>query len=342
MRPGVQARLKRQYGETTMSQRKNTNHQSGNLAYQGEPGANSHVACRNFNDAMEPLACATFEDALAAVRSGKARYALIPVENSVAGRVADVHHLLPDSGLKIIGEHFERIYHQLMALPGSELGGLKTVHSHTQALGQCRNTLRELGLVPVPEADTAGSARMVRDSGDLSKAAIAPKLAAEIYGLNILRSGIEDTEHNTTRFLVLANEAEVPPVNGRPMLTTFVFKVRNVPAALYKAMGGFATNGVNMTKLESYQLGGSFHATMFYADVEGHPDERPLQLALEELAFFSTNVTLLGTYPRNPYRETLMKREHGEAPEAAKPLPKAGAKSTQRVREKAANERVRH
>jgi prephenate dehydratase len=275
------------------------------IAYQGEPGANSHIACRNFDRTMEPLACATFEDALAAVRSGKARHALIPVENSVAGRVADVHHLLPDSGLKIAGEHFERICHQLMALPGVPLAKLKTVHSHTQALGQCRKTLHKLGLVPVPEADTAGSARMVREAGDPTKAAIASTLAAEIYGLTILASDIEDIAHNTTRFLLLASEAETPPVNGHPMLTTFVFKVKNVPAALYKAMGGFATNGVNMTKLESYQLGGSFNATMFYADVEGHPGERPLRLALEELDFYSREVTILGTYPASPFRDTL-------------------------------------
>jgi prephenate dehydratase len=290
------------------------------IAYQGEAGANSHIACLNFDRTMEPIACQTFEDALAAVRIGKARYALIPVENSIAGRVADVHHLLPDSGLKIVGEHFERICHQLMALPGVKLARLKTVHSHTQALGQCRNTLRKLGLIPVPEADTAGSARMVRETGDPSKAAIASTLAAEIYGLTILASDIEDIQHNTTRFLILASEAETPPVNGRPMLTTFVFKVRNVPAALYKAMGGFATNGVNMTKLESYQLGGSFNATMFYADVEGHPGERPLRLALEELAFYSREVTILGTYPASPFRETL-KRESDDS--LADPLPAA-------------------
>jgi prephenate dehydratase len=283
------------------------------IAYQGEPGANSHIACLNFDRGMEPLPCATFEDALAAVRSGKARFALIPVENSVAGRVADVHHLLPDSGLKIVGEHFERIYHQLMALPGAGLDTLKTVHSHTQALGQCRETLRALGLTPVPEADTAGSARMVRETGDPTKSAIASKLAAELYGLTILKSDIEDTEHNTTRFLVLASAAETPPANGRPMLTTFVFQVRNVPAALYKALGGFATNGVNMTKLESYQLGGSFNATMFYADVEGHPAERKLQLALEELDFYSKKVTLLGTYPMNAFRGTLKREREDEA-----------------------------
>jgi prephenate dehydratase len=230
------------------------------IAYQGEPGANSHIACINFSAPFEPLACATFEDAIAAVRSSATRYALIPVENSVAGRVADVHHLLPDSGLHIVGEHFERIYHQLMALPEATLSTIKTVHSHTHALGQCRTVIRELGLTPVVEADTAGSARMVGEAVDLTKAAIASTLAAEIYGLRILRSDIEDAAHNTTRFLLLASEAEVPPPADGPVLTTFIFRVRNVPAALYKALGGFATNGVNMTKLESYQPEGSFSA----------------------------------------------------------------------------------
>jgi prephenate dehydratase len=275
------------------------------IAYQGEAGANSHIACLNFNGALTPLACATFEDALAAVHAGKARYGLIPVENSIAGRVADVHHLLPDSGLHIVGEHFERIYHQLMALPGADPGSLKTVHSHTQALGQCRLTLQKLGLKPVPEADTAGSARMVSESGDLSKAAIASRLAAKTYGLAILKSDIEDTGHNTTRFLVLSRQPERAPQGSGPMLTTFVFRVGNRPAALYKALGGFATNGVNMTKLESYQLEGSFNATMFYADVEGHPEDRLLKLALEELDFYSSHVTVLGTYPASAFRQTL-------------------------------------
>jgi prephenate dehydratase len=275
------------------------------VAYQGEPGANSHIACINFDRKLEPLACATFEDALAAVRNGAVCYALIPVENSVAGRVADVHYLLPDSGVHIVGEHFERINHQLMGLPGADLAMLKTAHSHTQALGQCRAALQKLGLKPVPEADTAGSARMVAEEGDPTKAAIASKLAAEIYNLHILKSDIEDAAHNTTRFLVLANEAEVPPAADGPVLTTFIFRVRNVPAALYKALGGFATNGVNMTKLESYQLEGSFSASMFYADVEGHPEDRPLRLALEELEFHTAELILLGTYPASPFRETL-------------------------------------
>jgi prephenate dehydratase len=299
----------------TPPSKKKTKPERQKIAYQGEPGANSHIACINLGKPLEPFACATFEDAISAVRSGTARYALIPVENSVAGRVADVHHLLPNSGLQIAGEHFERIFHQLMALPGANLKSIKTVHSHTHALGQCRTVIRALGLAPVVEADTAGAARMVAEAGDPAKAAIASKLAAEIYGLRILKSDIEDAAHNTTRFLLLANEAEVPPPGNGPVLTTFVFRVRNVPAALYKAMGGFATNGVNMTKLESYQLEGSFNATMFYADVEGHPAERPLQLALEELEFYSTELIVLGTYPASPFRQTL-KPQHGEEKEA--------------------------
>ena len=282
------------------------------VAYQGEPGANSHIACLNYDKRLEPFPCATFEDAISAVRGGAVRYALIPVENSVAGRVADVHYLLPNSGVHIVGEHFERICHQLMALPGVDLAALKTVHSHTQALGQCRRALQQLGLRPVPEADTAGSARMVAEEGDPTKAAIASRLAAEIYGLDILKSDIEDAPHNTTRFLVLANEAETPPAGNGPVMTSFIFRVRNVPAALYKALGGFATNGVNMTKLESYQLEGSFNASMFYADVEGHPDDRALKLALEELAFHSAELIVLGAYPASPFRETLKRQAQAE------------------------------
>jgi len=284
------------------------------IAYQGEPGANSHIACINYDASLEPLPCATFEEALLAVKHGAVRYALIPVENSVAGRVADVHYLLPNSGVHIVGEHFERIYHQLMALPGADFSTLKTIHSHTQALGQCRTAIQKLGLRPVPEADTAGSARMVAEEGDLTKAAIASKLAAEIYGLRILKSDIEDAKHNTTRFLALAAEAAMPAPGNGPVLTTFVFRVRNVPAALYKALGGFATNGVNMTKLESYQPEGSFSATMFYADVEGHPEDGPLKRALEELAFYSAELILLGTYAASPFRDTLKKAsDEGEA-----------------------------
>jgi prephenate dehydratase len=281
------------------------------VSYQGEPGANSHLACREVFPDFEPLACPTFEDALAAVKNGDARHAMIPIENSVAGRVADIHHLLPGAGLHIVGEHFLRVRHQLMALPGASLLTVKKALSHTQALGQCRNTLRRLGVLPVPEADTAGSARIVSESNDRSLGAIATSLAAEIYGLKILMQDIEDEKHNTTRFVVLANEPGNPRAGDGPVVTTFLFRVRNVPAALYKAMGGFATNGVNMTKLESYQLHGRFVATMFYADVEGHPDDPPVARALEELKFFCTELKILGAYRASPYRaETKSALEH--------------------------------
>jgi prephenate dehydratase len=277
------------------------------VSFQGEPGANSHLACQEVFKDLEPLACATFEDALAAVKTGEARYAMIPIENSVAGRVADIHHLLPEAGLHIVGEHFLRVRHQLMALPGASLATVRKALSHTQALGQCRGTLRKLGLTPVPEADTAGSARLVADSGDLTLAAIASSLAAEIYGLKILKHDVEDEQHNTTRFVILANEPDPAKSGDGLVVTTFIFRVRNVPAALYKAMGGFATNGVNMTKLESYQLDGRFVATMFYADVEGHPDDPPVKRALEELAFFSSELRILGAYRGSPYRSAANK-----------------------------------
>jgi prephenate dehydratase len=272
------------------------------VSYQGEPGANSHLACREVFPDLEPQGCATFEDALGAVKSGEARFAMIPIENSVAGRVADIHHLLPNAGLNIVGEHFLRVRHQLLALPGATLLTVKKALSHTQALGQCRNTLRKLGLVPVPEADTAGSARLVAEANDATLAAIASSLAAEIYGLKVLMQDIEDEKHNTTRFVVLAKEPDAAKVGDGPIVTTFIFRVRNVPAALYKAMGGFATNGVNMTKLESYQLDGRFVATMFYADVEGHPDDPAVARALEELQFFCSEFVLLGAYQASPYR----------------------------------------
>jgi len=275
------------------------------IAFQGEPGANSHLAARDAYPRMEALGCATFEDALAAVKSGKAKLAMIPIENSVAGRVADIHHLLPRSGLHIIAEHFERVRHQLLTLPGVKLPELRTVHSHIMALGQCRRVIRALKLKPVAEADTAGAARHLRESGDRSASVIASKLAAEIYGLKVVQAGIEDADHNTTRFVVLATKPKRVKRNDGPVITSFVFRVRNVPAALYKALGGFATNGVNMTKLESYQLEGSFNATMFYADIEGHPAERMVKLAMEELHFFSSEVTVLGTYPASPFRAEL-------------------------------------
>ncbi|MGI9381812.1 MAG: prephenate dehydratase [Methyloligellaceae bacterium] len=275
------------------------------MVYQGEPGANSHLACLHARADMEAVPCATFEDTLAAVKSGEARYAMIPIENSVAGRVADIHHLLPESGLYIIGEHFERVRHQLMALPEAKPEALKKVLSHTMALGQCRQVIRELGLTQVREADTAGSARLVVEMGDPTLAAIATELAAQIHGLTIVRRDIEDAAHNTTRFVILSAEPDDAEAEDGPVVTTFIFRVRNVPAALYKALGGFATNGVNMTKLESYQLEGSFNATMFHADIEGHPTERPVRLAMEELAFFSSEVRVLGTYPASPFREEI-------------------------------------
>jgi len=283
------------------------------IGYQGEPGANSHLACTEAHPDLEPRAYPVFEDVLAAVKSGEIDLAMIPIENSVAGRVADIHHLLPNAGLYIVGEHFLRVRHQLMAINGATLATVKRVMSHTQALGQCRGTLRKLGLKPVPEADTAGSARMVAEQRDPSVAAIASRLAASIYGLEILASDVEDEAHNTTRFVILAREPDdAEPGNG-PVVTTFIFRVRNVPAALYKALGGFATNGVNMTKLESYQTEGTFSATMFFADIDGHPADRGVQLALEELSFFSNELVILGTYPASPYRAEAIGRARGPA-----------------------------
>ncbi len=283
-------------------------HTPPSIAYQGEPGANSHLACKEAYPDLEPIACPTFEDALAAVKSGEVRYAMIPIENSLAGRVADIHHLLPHADLYIIGEHFLRVRHQLMALPSASLDTVRSVMSHTQALGQCRNTLRKLGLKPVPEADTAGSARLVAESGNPALAAIASSLAAEIYGLKILKSDVEDEAHNTTRFVFLANEPDDAEPGDGDIMTTFLFRVRNIPAALYKALGGFATNGVNMTKLESYQEAGTFNATMFFADIEGHPAERHVAEALRELDFFSSEVKLLGSYVASPYRAEVQGR----------------------------------
>ncbi len=278
---------------------------AGIIAFQGEPGANSHIACREVRPDDEVLPCPTFEDVFNAVEQGRAALAMIPVENTLAGRVADIHHLLPLSSLHIIGEHFLPVHHQLMAPKGATLKGLREVRSHVHALGQCRKLIRELGLNARVAADTAGAARKVSELNDPAVAAIAPALAAEIYGLEILRENVEDEAYNITRFLIMARQPlEMTPEDG-PAITSFIFRVRNVPAALYKALGGFATNGVNMTRLESYQIGGNFAATQFYADVEGHPQERPLRLALEELAFFSTSVRLLGTYPASPLRARL-------------------------------------
>jgi len=272
------------------------------IAYQGEPGSNSHLACQQHYPEWEPLACASFEDAFAAVENDDAQLAMIPIDNSLAGRVADIHHVLPTSSLHIVAEKFLRIRFALMAVPGTELSTLRTVHSHVHALGQCRGVIRELGLTPITSGDTAGAAREVATAADPSQAAIAPPLAAQIYGLQILRENVEDAEHNTTRFVVLSREPRQAARDDGHVITTFVFNVRNLPAALYKALGGFATNGVNMTKLESYMVDGQFVATQFLAEVDGHPDEPALRNALEELAFFTTEVRVLGVYPADDFR----------------------------------------
>lgn len=277
------------------------------IAFQGEPGANSHMACLEVFPSMIALPCATFEDVFAAVKDGHARLAMLPIENSLHGRITDIHHLLPESGLYIVGEHFLRIHHQLLGLKGAKLDGIRSVMSQIPALGQCRNIIRSLGLKMVVGADTAGSARHIAEAGDPSAAALASRLAAEIYGLDILKADVEDAPHNTTRFLIMAQEADDAEADSGDVITTFVFRVRNVPAALYKAMGGFATNGVNMTKLESYQLEGSFNATQFYADIEGHPEARNVRLALEELQFFSSSLRVLGVYPAHPFRKTIVR-----------------------------------
>ena len=267
------------------------------VAFQGEPGANSHLAIREVYPKAEALPCATFEDAFTAIASGEADLGMIPIENSVAGRVADIHHLMPDSGLHIVAEHFMPVRHQLLAVKDATIKDIKTVESHVHALGQCRKVIRQLGIKPVVAADTAGSAREISEAGDKTRAAIATRLAAEIYKLSILAEDIEDESHNTTRFIVLAREAKWAKNDAGPTITTFLFRVRNVPAALYKTLGGFATNSVNMTKLESYMLDGSFTATQFYADIEGHPDDRSVQLAFEELQFFTDHFHVLGVYP---------------------------------------------
>ncbi len=291
------------YGRMSTSPSQSGPSQSGRIAFQGELGANSHIACRDVFPQLEPLPCATFEDVFQAAAGGEADLAMIPVENSIAGRVADIHHLLPTSPLHIIAEHFMPIRFQLMGLKGVKLDQIKAAHSHIMGLGQCRNFLRSRGIIAKTAADTAGAAREVAELGDPSQAAIAPRLAAEVYGLDILAENIEDAAHNTTRFVIMSRDAQIPErTPNTPWVTAFIFRVRNVPSALYKAMGGFATNGVNMTKLESYQIGGSFSATQFYAEVEGHPEDAGVQRALEELGFFSTQVRHLGVFPANPYR----------------------------------------
>ena len=275
------------------------------ISFQGEKGANSDSACRDMFPDMEPLPCATFEDAFAAVETGVADLAMIPIDNSLAGRVADIHHLLPASNLNIIGEYFLPIHFQLMVLPGVSKNEITEVHSHIHALGQCRKVIRDNGWAGLVASDTAGAAKMVAERGDRHVAALAPFLAADLYGLDILEKNVEDADHNTTRFVVLSRESKVPAKTEQAMVMSFVFRVRNVPAALYKAMGGFATNGVNMTKLESYQLDGQFTATQFYAEIDGHPDDQGVKYALEELGFYSDEIRILGTYPASPFRKTM-------------------------------------
>jgi len=272
------------------------------IVYQGEPGAYSHLACQDGFPEMTPKPCASFASAFAQVSSGAAKLAMIPVENTVAGRVSDIYHLLPEGGLHIIGEQYLAVHHQLLALPGAELSDIKTARSHPMALGQVRKRLTSMDIRPVTDVDTAGAARAVAELRDKSVAAIASTLAGKTYGLDVLAADIEDASHNTTRFLILAGEPLNLAKDNGPVVTSFVFKVRSVPSALYKALGGFATNGINMTKLESYMVGGSFQAAQFYADVEGHPEDEGMKHALEELDFFTESVAMLGTYPAHSSR----------------------------------------
>jgi prephenate dehydratase len=281
-----------------------TREKTNRIAFQGELGANSDAACRQMFPSMQTLPCPTFEDAFNAVETGKADLAMIPIENTIVGRIADIHHLLPESKLHIVGEHFLPIHFQLMMKKGGRIEDIKTVHSQIPALGQCRSIVRKHRWKPVVAGDTAGAARLVSESSDKTMSALAPRLAAELYGLDIVAENVQDTDNNVTRFVVLSREKRWAERENSAdiMMTTFIFNVRNVPAALYKAMGGFATNSVNMTKLESYQLGGAFTATQFYADIEGHPDDKNVALALEELRFFTKEVRILGVYKQNGLR----------------------------------------
>mgnify|MGYP006243030635 CR=1 FL=1 len=274
------------------------------IAFQGVLGAYSHMACQAVKPEMEVLPCRSFEDMILAVQEGRAELAMVPVENSIAGRVADIHHLLPGSGLYINGEHFQRVNHQLMAPRGATLEDLVEVHSHAQGLAQCRERLRALGLQPVIHPDTAGAAKDIAARGDKSVGAIASALAVDIYDLDVLVPSAGDAEHHTTRCLVMSRTDITPPVNGEAMITTMVFTVRSVPAALYKSLGGFATNGINLTKLESYMVGGHFAAAQFYIDAEVHQDSDAFRFAIEELEFFTTpgSIRILGTYPADPAR----------------------------------------
>ncbi|MCW4467195.1 prephenate dehydratase [Glutamicibacter sp. MNS18] len=278
---------------------------SQKIAYQGEPGSNSNIACTEKYPHMESVPCARFEDALALVASGEAELAMIPIENSLAGRVADIHTLLPQSDLQIIDEHFLRIRFDLLGIPGAILEDAREVYSHVHALGQCRGITTKLGLIPVVTGDTAGSAREIKEWNDPTKLSFAPPGAAELYGLQALARGVEDDQSNTTRFVVLAGQRAFPDreeLSG-DVMTSLIFRVNNIPSALYKALGGFATNGVNMVRLESYMVGAGFAATQFMVDIEGHPQDEPVRLALEELSFFTSEVTMLGVYPAHPHRK---------------------------------------
>lgn len=272
------------------------------IAFQGEPGAYSHLACTEACPDLEPMACESFEDAFAAVSQGTAALAMIPIENSLGGRVADMHHLLPESSLYIVNEHFQAVQHCLLAPPGASLEGLAKIVSHVQALAQCRGLIRELGVEAVHAADTAGAARDVAEGGDPTIAAIASSLAGEIYSLETLRTRIEDRLGNTTRFLVMSRSREEPDPRDGPCMTSLVFQVRSIPASLYKALGGFATNGINITKLESYIVDASFTVAQFYAEIEGHPSDTHVAHAFDELQFFCTKMKVLGTYPQHPFR----------------------------------------
>jgi prephenate dehydratase len=275
------------------------------VAFQGEPGAYANLAAREALPHAEAIPRPGFEDAVAAVRERQTDLCIIPVENSLHGRIADIHHLLPDSGLYIVGEHFLPIHHQLLGVKGATFEGVREVYSQAPALGQCLKLLRAHKLKALNWHDTAGSARHIAELNDPKVAAIASALAGEIYGLDVLKANVEDEAHNMTRFLIMAPEPDDAPHDGTDVITTFIFRVRNMPAALYKALGGFATNGVNMIKLESYQLGGSFNATQFYADIEGHPDDRAVRLALEELQFFTSKLSILGVYPAHKFRKEM-------------------------------------
>ncbi|MEM7271404.1 MAG: prephenate dehydratase [Pseudomonadota bacterium] len=273
------------------------------IAFQGELGAYSHQACREVYPEMEVLPCDTFDDAVAAVKAGEASLAMLPVDNSTYGRVTDIHRLLPQTGLYIIAEHFVPVRISLLGVEGATLDQVESAQSHTVLLGQCRTFLQEHGIRPVVGADTAGSANQIAQAGEKSRAALASSLAGEIYGLTPLAENIQDHDHNTTRFLVMSPRRIEADPNGANTITSFVFQVRNVPAALYKAMGGFATNSVNMVKLESYMTDGAFTATQFYAEIEGHPEHRNVQFAMEELGFFTSYLKVLGAYPRSEFRD---------------------------------------